>query len=125
MMTTRGNAAAGEDLTREEAILQRERAWDSLQDAARTKQAERDRLKALNLRPCPKCAIALETRTVKGVEIDRCNSCNGIWLDDGQLDVLTQKKPGRLRKILAKIRGGKDSLMASEEASAGKKSGRS
>jgi Zn-finger nucleic acid-binding protein len=120
MTTKAGTAAAGEDYVREEAILQRERAWDSLHAAARTKQAERERLKALNLRPCPKCAIALETRTVKGVEIDRCNSCKGIWLDDGQLELLTQKKPGRLRKILAKIRGGKDRSTASAEPSARK-----
>ena len=37
---------------------------------------------------CPKCDTRLETLTYKGVEVDRCESCNGIFLDDGELETL-------------------------------------
>lgn len=37
---------------------------------------------------CPKCDTRLATVTHKGVEIDRCENCNGIFLDDGELEML-------------------------------------
>lgn len=37
---------------------------------------------------CPKCGEKLEEVKFHGVNIDRCNSCKGIWLDDGELDAI-------------------------------------
>lgn len=37
---------------------------------------------------CPKCDTKLEPVAYKGIEIDRCEGCNGIFLDDGELDTL-------------------------------------
>lgn len=30
---------------------------------------------------CPKCTAEFETLTIKGVEVDRCTGCNGLWFD--------------------------------------------
>jgi hypothetical protein len=35
---------------------------------------------------CPKCPGRLETFTFQGFLLDRCNSCGGIWMDNGELE---------------------------------------
>ena len=51
---------------------------------------------------CPNCAHAgLEpVLTTQGVEIDRCGSCEGVWLDRGEI-FLFSKKPKRVAGRLA------------------------
>ena len=48
---------------------------------------------------------ALESQR-QGVEIDRCRSCKGTWLDEGELEQLAQREPGLLQKIVGAFRGG-------------------
>jgi len=35
---------------------------------------------------CPNCNIPLMMADRKGVEIDFCSKCRGVWLDKGELD---------------------------------------
>ncbi|MEA2524191.1 MAG: uncharacterized protein QOF73_1418 [Thermomicrobiales bacterium] len=37
---------------------------------------------------CPACGAELQTLERQGVEIDRCPSCRGVWLDRGELEKL-------------------------------------
>lgn len=37
---------------------------------------------------CPRCNAELELGKYKGIEVDKCVSCNGIWLDYLELDQL-------------------------------------
>lgn len=37
---------------------------------------------------CPRCNIDLEPEKYKGIEVDRCPQCKGMWLDYGELDQL-------------------------------------
>ena len=37
---------------------------------------------------CPRCRVALKTETHKGIEVDKCSSCEGMWLDYPELDQL-------------------------------------
>ena len=37
---------------------------------------------------CPRCNAELKTAKYKGIEIDKCVSCNGMWLDYWDLDQL-------------------------------------
>ena len=37
---------------------------------------------------CPKCQGRMEAIEYEGVEVDRCNSCHGIWFDAGESDWL-------------------------------------
>lgn len=49
---------------------------------------ERNRLKALHWMHCPKCGLELETILFRGLQIDKCFHCGGVFLDDGELEKL-------------------------------------
>jgi Zn-finger nucleic acid-binding protein len=50
---------------------------------------------------CPKCPGKLESYRFMGFVLDRCDSCEGIWLDKGELDaVLRQAARGPLGAFL-------------------------
>ena len=43
---------------------------------------------------CPRCDGKLHEETFEDVTIDRCDTCQGIWLDAGELEnILGQEKP--------------------------------
>jgi Zn-finger nucleic acid-binding protein len=35
---------------------------------------------------CPSCGAAMVRTDRRGVEIDTCSDCRGVWLDRGELD---------------------------------------
>jgi len=37
---------------------------------------------------CPRCSAELRTEEYKGIEVDRCPDCQGLWLDYTELDQL-------------------------------------
>ncbi len=37
---------------------------------------------------CPRCNIELKIEQYKGIEVDRCPNCQGMWLDYPELDQL-------------------------------------
>ena len=37
---------------------------------------------------CPRCGSALKAENYKGMDVDRCVSCEGMWLDYPELDQL-------------------------------------
>lgn len=39
---------------------------------------------------CPKCGGHLETVELHRVQVDRCPDCAGLWLDNGEIDLLLQ-----------------------------------
>lgn len=47
-------------------------------------------LKELHHMRCPKCGIELSEVDYKGIKIDKCFSCNGIWLDAGELETISK-----------------------------------
>ncbi|RPH70022.1 MAG: hypothetical protein EHM78_13000 [Myxococcaceae bacterium] len=103
MTTERPSASENEYFARQEAERRRVKALEAQRGM---EQAERERLKALYYLRCPKCGMALETVTLHGVEIDRCYSCNGTWLDEGELEQLAETEPGILKKLVGVFRGG-------------------
>jgi len=40
---------------------------------------------------CPICTIDLVMSEKKGIEIDYCPKCRGVWLDRGELDKIIEK----------------------------------
>lgn len=40
---------------------------------------------------CPTCNINLVISERKGIEIDYCPDCRGIWLDRGELDKIIER----------------------------------
>jgi hypothetical protein len=106
MTTTRPTAAEDEYFRQQEADRRRDDAWDNLQANSRQDRAARERAKEAALRPCPACKLPLGKRTLRGVEVDACSSCHGVWLDAGELERLTQPTAGLLARLAAKWRGG-------------------
>lgn len=43
---------------------------------------------------CPKCPTEMHRETFDGIEIDRCPTCKGIYLDQGELRQMIGKKLG-------------------------------
>ncbi|MGH7302786.1 MAG: zf-TFIIB domain-containing protein [Candidatus Rokuibacteriota bacterium] len=35
---------------------------------------------------CPRCAAVLVPVPYRGVELDKCSKCDGVWLDCGELE---------------------------------------
>lgn len=35
---------------------------------------------------CPRCSVELKPVKIKGIELDICDTCEGIWFDNGELD---------------------------------------
>ena len=53
--------------------------------------------------PCPVDGAAMEKEIVMSVIVDRCPSCNGVWLDGGELEQLESAVAADVTKQL--IRG--------------------
>jgi len=67
-------------------------------DAERAKQADNDkRMK------CPRCDGRLRERSMKGLTIDVCEKCRGVWLDHGELEMILHVKRGDLVKLVTDI----------------------
>ncbi len=60
--------------------------------------AQKDELKQLHYMKCPKCGMDLMTIEYRGVEIDKCAACSGVWLDDGELEKLSGQE-GMMRSM--------------------------
>ena len=84
-----------EYFAREEAERKR-KAAAARQAALETE--ERERLKTLHYMKCPKCGMDLTEVDLGDVKVDKCFSCEGIWLDQGELDRVN-KKEGFLDRI--------------------------
>jgi hypothetical protein len=68
-------------------------------------EAERQRLKELHLMHCPKCGQTMTTVSLTGVDVEICPGCGGMYLDQGELEKLTQSaKHGALAGALASAR---------------------
>jgi len=51
---------------------------------ARAEEAEEQVKEAAQMR-CPKCGSRLAQRRLRGVSVEECPSCHGVWLDEGEL----------------------------------------
>lgn len=60
--------------------------------------AERKRLQEIHHMHCPKCGMDLTEVEYKGVRIDKCFQCEGIWLDAGELETLSKLEHMTLNK---------------------------
>jgi uncharacterized protein len=53
-----------------------------------TEDEERERIKATCYMRCPKDGGFLKEVVFRGIRIDRCSTCGGVWLDNGELEKL-------------------------------------
>lgn len=84
---TPGKPSSTEDeyFVREDAEKKRKLALQG----KREKQAEElKHLKELHWMHCPKCGLQMHEVKLRGVDVDVCFSCNGVFLDQGELERL-------------------------------------
>jgi hypothetical protein len=73
-----------------------ELSWDEMQARREAHQRrfaelapeERASLRKLHFMHCPTCGLKLEEITFRGVRVDKCFACGGVFLDDGELEEL-------------------------------------
>lgn len=63
-----------------------------------SKAAEEERLRVLAVarNRCPKCGAHLLAVPYRGVELDKCSRCQGVWFDCGELDQVVAEEKGFL-----------------------------
>jgi len=47
----------------------------------------------------PKCDMKLIEINYKDILVDKCSSCDVVWLDAGELDVISKLEKGKLDKL--------------------------
>ncbi|MDA8122948.1 MAG: zf-TFIIB domain-containing protein [Deltaproteobacteria bacterium] len=65
-------------------------------------EAEKKRLKELHYMHCPKCGMDLIEVDYRTLKIDRCSSCDGIWLDAGELEAAVGLEKSVLSRFLGR-----------------------
>lgn len=65
------------------------------------RSAEEERLHALAVAAgrCPKCGAVLVVVPYRGIELDKCSRCRGVWLDVGELEQLAAEDKGFLGSV--------------------------
>ncbi|MSP62332.1 MAG: hypothetical protein EXR72_18770 [Myxococcales bacterium] len=66
--------------------------------------AEHEAQRKLHHMRCPKCGMALEAVVFRGVTLDKCYHCNGMWLDAGELETLAGHGGDVLSRVAAIFR---------------------
>ncbi|KAF0157400.1 MAG: hypothetical protein FD159_1417 [Syntrophaceae bacterium] len=65
------------------------------------KVEERRQLRDLHFMRCPKCGMELIEIDYKGVKIDKCSECEGIWLDAGEMEAVSKMEKSGLDKLFS------------------------
>lgn len=87
-MTTRKPTESEEEYFARIEFEKRKKAEQEKQH--RLASEERKRLRELHAMKCPKCGMELIEIDYKGIRIDKCSACDGVWLDAGELDAVRQ-----------------------------------
>jgi uncharacterized protein with PIN domain len=59
---------------------------------AKLKQSSEAEASKEALMRCPKCSTKLKSVDHHGVTVEECPSCQGLWLDRGELETLAQRE---------------------------------
>jgi hypothetical protein len=72
---------------------------------ARLDEERRRAERSAHYMKCPKCGGDLVERSFSGVKIDVCPTDNGMWLDAGELDLLSKVDTSRLGSFVRSLFG--------------------
>ena len=69
-------------------------------------EEQKGNIKEVCFMKCPKCGGDLNEVVFRGIRIDRCKSCQGVWLDNGELEKLAgQEEKSTIREIIGMFKG--------------------
>jgi acetyl-CoA carboxylase beta subunit len=86
----------------EEYFVRIEQEMKKQREEQSKKQASKEqleKLKELHFMKCPKCGTDLIEIDFKGMKIDECSACRGMWLDAGEFDALAKIEKPVLEKL--------------------------
>lgn len=70
-------------------------------------EEQKQTLKEICYMKCPKCGGELNEIVFRDIKIDKCTTCNGVWLDNGELEKLAgPEKSNILKEIIDLFSGG-------------------
>ena len=64
-------------------------------------EGEKKIIQELHYMRCPKCGMELIEIGYKGIKVDRCSECEGIWLDAGELETVSKLEKSGLDKLFS------------------------
>lgn len=67
-------------------------------------QEEKKKLQALHYMKCPKCGMELIEIDFKGIKVDKCSECEGLWFDAGEFETASKLEKGGLDKLFSVFR---------------------
>lgn len=82
-------------LLQDQELLKAQRAKLDAERAAKARVA--------NLMKCPKCGADIAEQAIGPVKVDVCPECHGMWLDAGELELITKVKDGAVGGFLKDI----------------------
>jgi len=50
--------------------------------------SEKEKLRHLHFMHCPKCGMKMQEVRMRGMDVEVCFACGGIFLDKGEIDVI-------------------------------------
>lgn len=84
-----------------EYFLRRDAEWLKEQRAALDAQRAAKSSEMI----CPRCGAELLHRPFRGVILDSCGSCHGVWLDAGELAMLAHEPERELLHLARELDG--------------------
>lgn len=100
-MPVKPTTSEEEYFARQEAELKKKLA---AQRQTEMEESERQRLRELHYMRCPKCGMQLEEISFGEIRVDKCLSCEGLWLDKGEIDAVRSKEPGFIGRFFGSVR---------------------
>jgi hypothetical protein len=64
-------------------------------------EAEKKRARELHWMKCPKCGMNLVEIEYKGIKVDKCSHCDGVWFDAGEMDAVAKMDKTGLDKLFS------------------------
>ena len=64
-------------------------------------EADKKKLKELHHMKCPKCGMELIEIDYKAIKVDKCSGCEGVWLDAGELKMVSKLEKSGLDKLFS------------------------
>ncbi len=100
-MSVKPSSAEEEYFARVEAEKKRKLA---VNQARKVAADERAKLAKLHHMRCPKCGMELSEIAYRGVLVDKCFNCHGVFLDDGELEKLASEEGawGKMLRFFAR-----------------------
>lgn len=71
--------------------------------SAATAAEEAEKRKQFHYMHCPKCGGDLVEIKFQHIEVDKCTSCEGIWLDPGELELIIQQEDATIMRRILKV----------------------